>query len=236
MNFSCSDTHNHDFSSHQKTKLESNKAEAIVSNNNIKTTGKVMKVRNAPSLRCGIVLVSLLLASVSSAQEVVVEEFMTGTTISSASVNSNFTKLADKANDNGSRISSMEGSISSINATQSGYLTWSGYTAAPATALSFYELSYHCKSEFGPTSFVASDLDLEVVIRTSADFTPPAEFAHLFVIGKTENGTGSSVSNYYFTGSPLTRGGGNSVLNSSVRIIDVTPLFDRYPVACVSFN
>ena len=77
-----------------------------------------MKVRNAPILRYSIFLMSLLLASVSSAQdEVVVEEFTPGTTISSASVNSNFTKLANKTNDNGSRISSMEGSISSMTAT-----------------------------------------------------------------------------------------------------------------------
>ena len=131
---------------------------------------------------------SLLLASVSSAQdEVVVEEFTPGTTISSASVNSKFNMLANKTNDNGSRISSMEGSISSMTATLSRNLVWLGYTSEPYASegliMNLYGLSSHCKSEFGPTSFVASDLDLEVIIKTSGDFAPPADKAHVLVIG-----------------------------------------------------
>ena len=194
--------------------------------------------------RFSLVLTCCLLSNVSLAQEVVVEEFVPGTTISSASVNSNFEKLAEKANSNGSRISSVEDGVSSIEAAiSSKTLNWLGYTTAPfdpygdySGVVNGYTLSVHCKSEFGPTASVASDLDLEVVIRTSGDFTPPSDGAYVFYRG-TMPRTNDDLDRFnpFLVNGPLQVGGESKIYPSG--------LINRWevngevmPVACVSLD
>ena len=70
-----------------------------------------MRIIRFGPLRWSAVSTWVLLCNVSLAQNVVVEEFTLGTTISSASVNSNFGKLADKANDNATRLGAAESDL-----------------------------------------------------------------------------------------------------------------------------
>ena len=200
-----------------------------------------MKFYSLGVARFSLVLTCCLLNNVSLAQEVIVEEFVPGTTISSASVNSNFGKLAEKANSNDSRISSVEEGVSSIEAAITPKtLRWLGYTTTPfdsetdySYATNGYTLSQHCKSEFGPTASVATDLDLEVTIRTTDDFTPPTDGAYVLVIGVPEGGTWRR--NPYI-------GGDNSVPGVENRIFPTGQvgrwLVNReiLPVACVSLD
>ena len=203
-----------------------------------------MKFISQDAARCSAIFMCLLLNSVSLAQEVVVEEFVPGTTISSASVNSNFGKLADKANDNGGRISSVEEGVSSIEAAiASKTLSWLGYTTTPfdsegdyAYVTNGYTLSAHCKSEFGPTASVASDLDLEVVIRTTGDFTPPPDGAYVLFRGTIPDPTNIyRAYNPYFLYGPIGIGGETKLYPNGI-ISGWETNREIMPVACVSLD
>lgn len=203
-----------------------------------------MKFHSSVVARWRLVLTCCLLSNLSLAQEVVVEEFTPGTTISSASVNSNFGKLADKANDNGGRISSVEDGVSSIEAAiASKTLSWLGYTTTPfdsegdyATVTSGYTLSAHCKSEFGPTASVASDLDLEVVIRTTGDFTPPPDGAYVLFRGTIPDPINIlQAYNPYFLNGPIGIGGETKLYPNGI-ISRWETNREIMPVACVSLD
>ena len=128
-----------------------------------RTIGELLRVTSAWVLCAG--------AAPILAQDVTVQSFTSGTTISSSAVNQNFSALANKGNNNALRIQSLE------NATGGQQYQWLGYTSANfdsegdyGSQVSGYHLSKHCKAEFGPTAFVASDLAIESVIKSSDDF------------------------------------------------------------------
>jgi hypothetical protein len=114
------------------------------------------------------------------ADEIFVEEFVSGTIISSADVNSNFDTLAKESNENDARISAIEASpVLNTDAASSGFI-FDGYTtqafarSAYGETLNFYTLSNHCKQEFGPSSFVLTTRILTSLITQSDTFTPPS--------------------------------------------------------------
>lgn len=224
--------------------LETNFCEGYCFKKSIQMNLVFMKFYSLGAARLSVVFTFFLLNNLSLAQEVVVEEFTPGTTISSASVNSNFGKLAEKANTNGSRISSVEAGVSSIEAAiASKTLNWLGYTTTPFDSEGDYDyvtngytLSAHCKSEFGPTASVASDLDLEVFIRTTGDFTPPSDGAYVLYRGTIPNHDNIYTAiNPYFMYGPLNIGG-EAKLYPSGLISSWETNREIMPVACVSLD
>lgn len=171
-------------------------------------------------------------------QDVVVEEFTPGVVVSSASVNSNFGKLADKTNDNGTRLSTVEGNVSSISSAMTARrLRWMGYTTQPFDAdtnylatLNGYTLSAHCKTEFGSAAFVASDLDLEEIIRTD-DFVLPSDGAYILFFGDGRQ-DGSPRSAFFDVSKSS---GPETMLQSNGRISSASRA-NMLPAACVAYD
>lgn len=191
-----------------------------------RTIGELLRVTSAWVLCTG--------AAPILAQDVTVQSFTSGTTISSSAVNQNFSALANKGNNNALRIQSLE------NATGGQQYQWLGYTSANfdsegdyGSQVSGYHLSKHCKAEFGPTAFVASDLAIESVIKSSDDFSPPAMGAYVIFNGRLEYG--NAVYNPFFSNSSVDPGT-EKTLYPSGRIAGWETNRPLIPVACVSYQ
>ena len=198
-------------------------------------------------LRLYTIFACLSLATVSVAQEVVVEEFTPGTTISSADVNNNFGKLANKANDNATRLVAAEAGIAALTgASTDKQVVWLGYTAVPYDAENDYAnvnngitLSMHCKSEFGGDAFVATDIGIQNLIMTGNDFAPPEDKAWLIFVGaynawSFRNSSGESArENYFYTESTVSPG---FVLITSRSTLESELRNGVWPVACIALR
>ena len=208
-----------------------------------------MRIICAVPFRWSVVSACLLLCNVSLAQNVVVEEFTPGTTISSASVNSNFGKLADKANDNATRLGAAESDIAAMVSASTGkQYVWLGYTAIPFDAENDYDytnngltLSVHCKSEFGPDAFVATDIAIQSVVMSGGDFTAPEDKAWYMFLGASNswtfsNSAGRSSRKNYFFGDVYNLQPGYSVITSKLRVENAVNYQDVWPVACVALR
>lgn len=201
-------------------------------------TGRELNLTRSMRLsffRWSVVSACLLLCNVSLAQDVVVEEFTPGTTISSASVNSNFGKLADKANDNATRLGTAESDIAAMVSASTGkQYVWLGYTTVPYDAEADYAnrnngilLSLHCKSEFGPDAFVASEVAIQNIIMTGNDFFLPQDIAWLTVL-KPNAGS------LFFGEGGLTSG--YAAISSNGQIYPGQNPQSIWPVACVALR
>ena len=207
-----------------------------------------MKFMPLRLLRLYAIFACLLLASVSMAQEVVVEEFTPGTTISSAGVNNNFGKLANKANDNATQLVAAEAGIAALTGTSTDkQVVWLGYTAVPFDAETDYTyvtngitLSMHCKSEFGVDAFVATDVGIQNLVMMGNDFAPPEDRAYFIFVGaynawSFSNSRGSSSrENYFYGGNTVSPG---PQLINSKSSFETVPNDQRVlPVACIALR
>ena len=112
--------------------------------------------------------------------DITVTDFTSGTTISSSDMNSNFDTIVAESNENDARIEANETSIDSLTTRLQGKTyEWSGYTednfiGAGTNAANGYNLSRHCKAEFGESSSVANLKMLEGLVRGGSLFPSPS--------------------------------------------------------------
>ncbi len=127
-----------------------------------------------------ILTLSMMVALTAFGDDITVTDFTSGTTISSSDMNSNFDVVVAESNENDARIEANETSIASLTTTLQGKTyQWAGYTSAnyvgdgpnPANG---YNLSRHCKAEFGESSSVANLKMLEGLVRGGSLFPSPS--------------------------------------------------------------
>ena len=108
-----------------------------------------------------------------------------GTAADADDVQANFNVLASESNENDLRIGDNERAISGVSEQVLGYTyEWLGYTTELFEASSDnrahgYNLSKHCKAEFGNKASVANMQILESLMRVGAAFPAPTSDAWL---------------------------------------------------------
>ncbi|MDA8555025.1 hypothetical protein N9K98_07410 [Luminiphilus sp.] len=128
----------------------------------------------------------LCLSHFAFADQITIPNPLTNNTVADANaVQANFDVIASESNENDLRITGNERAISGVSEQVLGYTyEWLGYTTELFEASSDnrahgYNLSKHCKAEFGNAASVANMQILESLMRVGAAFPAPTGDAWL---------------------------------------------------------
>ena len=126
-------------------------------------------------------VLSLITATTGVADTIAVDDFTPGTTISSSAMNSNFGTLVSESNENDARIAANEQSLSALTTSVNGdEYQWLGYTTEVfpqdgSYRVNGWNLSNHCKSQFGVNASVANLDILERLLRSGSVAAPSSD-------------------------------------------------------------